>query len=61
MTKKLLFMAFVVLVGMLVAEPERGFCVYCSGGGPCYSNVDCSEGCRCQSPPYMQGVCVPAY
>lgn len=59
--KKLLFILLAAVLGALVFEPTPVFCVYCSGGTPCYSDVDCSQGCRCQAPPYYQGVCIQAY
>ncbi|HKY62201.1 MAG TPA: hypothetical protein VJR29_02190 [bacterium] len=59
--KKALLMVVLVLAGLLAFEPAPVFCVYCAGGTPCFSNVDCSAGCRCQAPPYFQGVCVPQY
>lgn len=58
--KMLLFIAFVV-AGFLVLKPAPGLCVYCAGGTPCYDDNACSQGCRCQAPPYYQGVCIPNY
>jgi hypothetical protein len=55
---KLLLIASIVGFGVLAFDPTPVFCVYCAGGTPCYSDVDCSLGCRCQAPPFMQGVCI---
>jgi len=58
--KKILFLLLVIL-GFLVLKPSPVLCLYCAGGTPCFSNVDCSQGCHCQAPPFMQGVCIPSY
>lgn len=56
-------LAFILLLlgVFLLWKPAPVLCVYCAGGGPCFSNTDCSLGCRCQAPPFFQGVCVPNY
>lgn len=56
-------LAFILLLLalFLVARPQPVLCVYCQGGGPCFSDTDCSLGCRCQAPPFYQGVCVPKF
>jgi len=58
--RKILF-AILLAIVFLFLKPAPVFCLYCQGGTPCYSNVDCSQGCRCQAPPYGQGVCIPQY
>ncbi len=56
-----LALVLLLLAVFLLGRPTPVLCVYCPGGTPCYSDVDCSQGCRCQAPPYFQGVCVPRY
>jgi len=61
MKLKLALFIFSVVLGFSLLRPAPVLCVYCQGGTPCFSNVDCYLGCQCQAPPYMQGICVPKY
>jgi len=61
MLMRLFFFMLVMIAAFMTFKPSPVLCVYCAGGTPCYSNVDCSAGCRCQAPPYYQGVCIQDY